>query len=351
MKSQPFLMLYGANGYSAKLILAELLKLGINPILAGRNEHEISELALKHSLDYKIFSTDDDKKIIDALTGIHTILNCAGPFRHTAKDILDACLITGTNYLDITGEMPVLALAFSYNQKAIDKGITFLPSVGFDIIPTDCLAKKLAEQMPDATELKLAFINRRGKISRGTLLTTLEFLGGTGKVRRNGKIIDSIFGEHIINVNNSSLQFNALSIPWGDVFTAYLSTGIPNITVYLGVPKLVVKFMGILKLLLRLFKIPFVKKLSSKLIKKNITGPNELRRSNTETIVYGMVNNAAGKKIEEAYQVMEGYNLTVAGAAESAKRILNGETLPGTFTPSMAFGSGYLEQFIIKKII
>jgi short subunit dehydrogenase-like uncharacterized protein len=344
------LMIYGANGYSAQLIIEELLNRGIKPILAGRNETAIKNVSKKYSCEYRVFDLTDEQKSIEAFSNVHTVLNCAGPFKYTAKDMIDYCLRTGTNYLDITGEMPVHAYAFGCDKQAKEKGIVILPSVGFDIIPTDCIAKRLSEQMPDATSLKLGFLNINGKISRGTMLTTLEFLGGAGRIRRNGKLVESPIGEYRIRVKKDNFMFNGISIPWGDVFTSYLSTGIPNIEVYLGLSYSVFLSRKILLSLAKLLRIPVIKKITSDYIKIKFTGPNKNKRDSTKTFIWGRVENEKGEMAEEIYQVMEGYNLTAVGATESAIRVLNDEVKPGAYTPSLAFGSKFLDLFVVKKI-
>lgn len=344
-------MIYGANGYSAQLIVEELINRNIKPILAGRNESVLKLLAQKFNCDYITFDISDDSKVDESLQNIHTLLNCAGPFKYTAKDLMEACIRTKTNYLDITGEMPVMHLAFSLNKIAEESGIVILPSVGFDIIPTDCLAKKLSEKMPDATHLKLGLLNKRGKISRGTWLTTLEFLGGTGKIRRHGKVIDSDIGKYKINFKKNDISFNGLSIPWGDVYSSYHSTGIENVEVYLGVPKVVQTMNSIFLFFLKMLKVSFIKKIVTNYIMKNLIGPTKEERDKTEVYIWGRVENAKGEMLEEIYQVIEGYNLTAKGAAECAERVLKNSLKPGTYTPSLAFGSDFLDLFVIRKVI
>ena len=348
--SQKQLMIYGANGYSAQLIIEELLSRKIKPVLAGRNKGALKYLAQKYNCEYKAFDLFDEKIIDAALMEIHTVINCAGPFIQTAKDLIEACLRTNTNYLDITGEMPVMHLAFSLDDKAKENGIVVLPSVGFDIIPTDCLAKRLSEKMPDAISLKLGFLNKRGKISRGTLLTSLGFLGGAGRIRRGGKLIESPIGEFVVNIKLKNFSFTGISIPWGDVYSSFHSTRIPNAEVYLAMPGVVIKFRKLFLSFLKILKMQLVNKLVTKYVKKNLTGPTKAERDSAETFIWGRVENAKGEMIEEVYQVMEGYNLTAKGAAECAIRVLKNEIKPGTYTPSLAFGSKFLDLFVVKKI-
>ncbi|MBS3944065.1 MAG: saccharopine dehydrogenase NADP-binding domain-containing protein [Melioribacter sp.] len=345
------LMVYGANGYSAQLIIEELIARGIKPVLAGRNLESIRSVAEKYLCDYRVFDLNYDNESKNSLQDIHTIINCAGPFKYTAKDMIDYCLTTKTNYIDITGEIPAFAYAFGCNNRAKESEIVILPGAGFDVIPTDCLAKRLSEQMPDALNLKLGFANRKGGISRGTTLTSLEFISGKGKVRRNGKVIDSPLGEFNIKVLRKKFSLYGISIPWGDVFTAYISTGIPNIEVYMGVHKFLFVFKRILFLLLHLFNIPVIKKLSTNYVSKNFTGPDKEMRDSTETYIWGKVENEKGESIEQIYRVMEGYNLTAKGAAESALRIMRNELKPGTYTPSLAFGSDFLNIFTTERVL
>ena len=349
--SSPIVLVYGANGYSAKLIIVELISKSIKPILSGRNEAALKELSHKYDCEYKAVDLNDNEKLDAALNGVHTVLNCAGPFKFTAKEIMEACLRCKCNYLDITGEIPAMYLAFFLNQKAKEKGIVFLPSVGFDIIPTDCLAKRLSEKMPDATHLKLGFSNKGGKISRGTWLTTLEFLGGTGRIRRDGKMVESNIGEFTVDFKIKDFSFCGISIPWGDVYSSYQSTKIPNVEVYLALPRILVKSKALLLFFLSFLKISLIKNVVALFMKKILTGPSKTKRDSTKTYVWGRVENAKGNMIEEVYQFMEGYNLTAKGAAECVERVLKNTLKPGTYTPSLAFGSEFMDQFIIKKII
>ncbi len=351
MSSKPKqLMVYGAAGYSARLIIEELLHRGIKPLLAGRNEASLKPLAEKWGCVHRVFEIENEKILDEALADVHTLLNCAGPFKFTAKEMMEACLRTKTNYLDITGEIPVMHLAYSFNRSVLENGIVIMPGVGFDIIPSDCLAKRISEKMPDAVNLKLGFLNKRGKISRGTWLTTLEFLGGSGRIRRDGKVIESRIGEFTMNVQTKNFSFYGLSIPWGDVYSSYHSTRIPNAEVYLGVSKWVFRFRSILIPLLKLFRIKLIKNFAVNYIKKNLTGPSKEERYSTETFVLGRVENDKGEMAEEIYQFMEGYNLTARGAAECAARVLNNSVGPGYYTPSLAFGSEFMDLFVIKKL-
>jgi short subunit dehydrogenase-like uncharacterized protein len=345
------LLIYGANGYSAQLIIRKLIDRNIVPILAGRNYNGVIEAAQKFNCEYRIFGLDDEAEIISNLKDIHTMLNCAGPFRYTAKPLLEACVKSATNYLDITGEIDAIETAWSYNEQAASTGITIIPSVGFDVITTDCLAKKLWERMPEATSLKLG-IQTDGKISKGTWKTTIEMMGETGKIRRDGKIIDSEIGELETEITlGKNLKFKGVSIPWGDVSSAFYSTGIPNIEVYLGLNPVAWKFRNSLNKLKNGLRNKNFNRFVQKMIGAYTYGPSKSKREKTTTIVWGTVSDDEGNHITEAFQTMEGYDLTAEGASESADRVLNDQVTSGTKTPSLAFGSSFMDEYVVKRII
>jgi saccharopine dehydrogenase (NAD+, L-lysine-forming) len=85
------------------------------------------------------------------------VLHCAGPYIYTSKPMVDGCLRTGTHYLDITGEIPVYETLAARDAESKARGATLLPGIGFDVVPTDCLALHLKQRLPSATHLTLAF--------------------------------------------------------------------------------------------------------------------------------------------------------------------------------------------------
>lgn len=310
---------------------------------------EVSKLAKQHNCSFKVFDLEDVDQVNQNLSQIHTVLNCAGPFRFTAKKLIDACLASQTNYIDITGEIDVIDYAWSKNEEAKKNGIVILPSAGFDVIPTDCLSKKLSEKMPDANQLELAILNN-GKISRGTFLTTLEMMREVGKIRTSGKIIDSEIGEYFIKHQFNKLKINGVSIPWGDVCSAFYSTGIPNIKVYLHLPPVVIYLRKVLAKMLKVLSVNFVFKIIKKIISKNLTGPDKKTRDKSSAIIWGRVTNSNGENYEEAYEFIDGYSLTAIGAADCADALLNDMISSGTTSPSILFGSEFMNKFVIHKI-
>ena len=142
------------------------------------------------------------------------------------------------DYLDITGEIPVFEMAAQLNERARTAGIMIMPGVGFDVVPTDCMALFLKNQLPDAVQLQLAFASAGGSISHGTASTMILGLGEGGLIRENGIIVKCPLGHKSMYVNFDGDEKFVMTIPWGDVSTGYYTTGIPNIETYTVVPQI-----------------------------------------------------------------------------------------------------------------
>src|SRR5688572_3933301 len=136
-------MIYGANGYTGELILREAKTRGMTPVLAGRNADKIAKLAAELGLEHRVFSLDSSDAVAPHLEGIGLVLHCAGPFAKTSAPVIEACIRAKAHYLDITGEITVFEYARSRSSEAEAAGIVVCPGVGFDVIPTDCVAAAL----------------------------------------------------------------------------------------------------------------------------------------------------------------------------------------------------------------
>src|SRR5580765_7458313 len=151
-------MIYGANGYTGRLAARLAKDSKLSPVLAGRHAEHIRPLARELGLESRVFDLDDPAVATANLQGVAAVLHCAGPFSATSRPMLTACLRATTHYLDITGEIPVFEDIHSREREIIEAGIIAIPGVGFDVVPTDCLAAMLKRELPSATHLKLAFM-------------------------------------------------------------------------------------------------------------------------------------------------------------------------------------------------
>jgi short subunit dehydrogenase-like uncharacterized protein len=333
-------LLYGANGYTGRLILNECLARGLRPILSGRSE-SVRELAEAHGLDSRIVGLDDSAKLRRALAGVRAVLHAAGPFSRTSPPMADACLAAGAHYLDITGEIGVFEELAARTEAARAKGVMLLPGVGFDVAPTDCLAAHLKRLLPDAVRLTLAF-QSTGGVSRGTATTMVENAGRGGAIRRDGRITPVPPGWKTIRMDLGKGPVDVTTIPWGDVATAWYSTGIPDIEVY-------TRTSAALRLALKssrhfawlLASEPVQRWLKGR-IRRRAPGPDETARARGVSRVRGEVQNATGKRVAALLTGPDGYTMTARTAVAALARTLDGGATPGFRTPSLAFGPDFI---------
>ncbi|TRW49978.1 hypothetical protein FM042_03760 [Aliidiomarina halalkaliphila] len=337
-------MIYGANGYTGELIARYAVEQGHRPILAGRNEKAITELADSLGLPSRIFALDRAPKIAEQLSDIDLVVHCAGPFELTAEVMMRACIESKTHYLDITGELDIFELGASFDAAAKTAGIVICPGVGFDVIPTDCVAATLKQQLPNASHLRLGF-DSRSRMSRGTAKTSVRRIGQGGAVRRDGKIVSVPLAYKAETIDFGGGEKMAMTIPWGDVSTAYHSTGIPNIEVYIPASPKLVKRMRNMNWVRWLFRAEFMKRWLMKKIDQQPAGPEEKERKAHYTWVWGEATNPQGEVVTIREKVMNGYTLTAQGAVTMALFVLNNPGTGGFQTPSKLYGPELIEKF------
>lgn len=335
-------MIYGANGYTGKLMVEEAVRRGLRPVLAGRNVAALEPIGKKYGLPVRAFPLDNAESARNGLNGIGLVMHCAGPFSATCKPMLEACLEVGAHYLDITGEIDVFAHCHAQHARAQQRNIVVMPGSGFDVVPTDCLAAHLKAELPSATHLVLAF-EAGGGPSPGTAKTGVEGLGKGGRARIDGKMTRVPLAWKTRTFERDGEQRFAMTIPWGDVYTANISTGIPNIEVYMGVPPSSAQRLRRIRWLGPLLGTRPVQSFMKKRIEKSVPGPSEEKRAKTQTWVWGEVRDGEGREAKARMVTPNGYELTVTAGLGIVQKLLGVERPPGGYyTPSMLMGSDYV---------
>lgn len=335
-------MIYGANGYTGELIAREAVSRGLRPVLAGRSGAAISELSRELGCEHRVFALDDRAAVVDALRDADVVLHCAGPFTHTARPMIEGCLQAHTDYLDITGEIEVFESVFARDAAARERDVLLLPGVGFDVVPSDCLAASLARALPSATELILAFDSRGGRISRGTMKTMVENIDRGGAVRRDGKIVSVPTAFDVRDIPFRERTRTAMTIPWGDVSTAFHSTGIPNIRVYFAASPRLIRRLRLSRAITPLLGLGPIKRLLLARAEKQ-EGPGESERAAGRVDLYGRVEDAQGHSVTATMTTPDGYAFTVLSALEAVERLRDGAHRAGAFTPSRLFGAEFAQ--------
>ncbi len=331
-------MIYGANGYTGELIAREAVRRGLKPVLAARSADKLGPIARELGLEARAFGLDTSDAVANGLRGIGLVLHCAGPFSATARPMMEGCIKARAHYLDITGEIAVFELAQELGARAKAAGVVLCPGVGFDVIPTDCVAASLKAALPDATHLALGFDSRSG-FSPGTAKTSVEGLAQGGKVRRDGKLVSTPLAYKVRKIDFGNGEKLAMTIPWGDVSTAYHSTGIPNIEVFIPGSPGMIKNAQRANYIRPLLGLGFVQTLIKNRIGKSVKGPDEATRDKLTTHVWGEATNARGETRTARIKTANGYALTVTGSLAVVDHVLKTAPAGGAYTPSKLVGA------------
>ncbi|MCG8555132.1 MAG: saccharopine dehydrogenase NADP-binding domain-containing protein [Proteobacteria bacterium] len=335
------LLIYGATGFTGRLIVQEALARGLIPILAGRSEPELHALASGERLEFRVASLASSADLAAALSGVTAVLNAAGPFRTAAPLLVKACLDNGVHYLDIAGELAWVELLSQLDTEARHRRVMLLPGAGFDMVATDCAAALAARRVPDATHLALALAGLDA-ISRGSAETVLEQYPQLAVVRRAGRLVPTQPGELTRSFDFGSGPRATQAISWSDVASAYYTTGIPNITVYYEATPLVRLGLGLGRDAGWMFATPAWQTWRQAALRLLPDGPSSRRRAAGRATVVAEVSDGSHQRATIRLHTPEVYSFTATASVSIAERVLTGGCEPGFQTAANALGAEYV---------
>jgi short subunit dehydrogenase-like uncharacterized protein len=179
---------YGATGYTGRLVAGELRRRGLDFVLCGRDAGKLRALA--DSLgdpDVRAAGVGDRDALRHAFGDCAAVINCAGPFTLHGEPVVRAAVETGTHYVDTTGEQPFMKLvADRYDEPAQAAEVAVVPAMGFDYVPGDLVCRVVARDHEPVGELRLAYAVTGFGASRGTLKSTFELMKGGDVVWEDG---------------------------------------------------------------------------------------------------------------------------------------------------------------------
>lgn len=338
-------LIYGSYGYTGQLIIDLATKQGMRPILAGRDEKKLRAQAKRYELEYRAFSLEETGKLDAALLEVDAVLHCAGPFVLTFRQMAEACLRTKRHYVDISGEIEGFEALAGLSEEAKRAGIMFLPGGGFDVVPSDCLAAYLKARLPSATHFRLFLRGVGGGVSRGTARSGVENMHRQGRIRRDGKVVQVPPAWQVLEQDFGRGAVPVVSVGWGDVSTAYYSTGVPNIETYFAFPRIAIRFLKLSRAIGPLVYSRPVRSLLKWLIGYLLPpGPSRDKNENGFSLMVGEMRDES-RTARAKLRTPEGYRCTALTTVEIMKRILNGNFKTGFQTPSLAYGADFIMQF------
>ncbi len=334
-------LIYGATGYTGKLIARQAVKKGHRPLLAGRSAKKLETLARSLNLDWIAFELTDQAALTQALSGVELVLNTAGPFGSTVGPLVQACLNKGIHYLDIANEVSVYQHLLKYDREAKSRGISLISGVGFGTVATNFLAKEAQKLLPDAQELEVAIApySFTSEPATGANQTALEVIAGGGKIYRNGKFLSAGLGKNQqIITSPDGAGHKVLSAPLGDLAAAQWVTGIPNVTAYLELPigNFARRIMPVIQAVMKIG--PLRKALQNRMTRsaEKLGATTEKLDQKKRSYAWAKVTNSQAKKVELWLETGEGYEFTAISSVKAVERVL--ELQPkGTLAPAQVF--------------
>lgn len=339
-------LLYGSYGYTGQLIASLAVEKGLRPLLAGRDEKRLrAQSAALGGLDYRAFSLEDTRPLYAALEETPAVLHCAGPFVHTFRQMAEACLVKRRHYVDISGEIPGFEALASLDEDAKRAGVMLLPGAGFDVVPTDCLAAHLKKRLLSATHLRLYIRGVRSGVSRGTARSAIENMQRGGMIRREGRLVQVPPAWSVRQADFGRGPVKVVSVGWGDVSTAYYSTGIPNIETYMAFPLVILRALRLMRVMGPLLYARPVRGLLKQALRLVRSGPTEAQRREGFSLIVGEASNPAGQSVRSRLRTPEGYTFTALATVEIMQRILASDLRPGFQTPASLYGPDFVLGF------
>ena len=334
------LLLYGAYGYTGRLTaeLAAAKKLDV--VLAGRNEEALLTLGKRVNLPIRVVGLNDTGRLSAALRDIACVVHMAGPFAATSAPMLNACLATRTNYIDITGEIEVFEALWSREEEIRRAGITVVPGAGFDVVPSDCLGGYVASKLKRPSTLVMALSGLQSA-SQGTLRTAIRQVSKPILCRRAGAIVP-LQDRSPRSIDFGSGDEPCVPISWGDVATAFHSTGIPNITAYFRRTKLLRSAEIAGRLFGPLLRSRLGQRGLGAIVRRFPEGPTEGERSSHRAMIWAEANDGSGKSYTAILSTPDAYEFAANSALEISSRIISLPGPLGLATPFQAFGADFV---------
>jgi short subunit dehydrogenase-like uncharacterized protein len=337
-------LIYGATGYTGRLIAARLQDSGSEPVIAGRSPQRVQALAAQLGVTGWVMTPDDLNTLDEALGNVDVLINAASPFALTAPPLIQSCLRTKAHYLDITGELPVFQDAFGYDAAARERGIMIMPGTGLGIVASDCLATHVASLVPDAKYLRIGLL-RPSSFSRGTFRSALGLANSRVSIRRNDQMISLPVGRLQRTFDFGDGERQSVAVSWADVFTAWHSTGIKNIEAYFEANFASRTFYQLGAGVADAMQLSPAKTLIDAVAGVLPEGPPEDQRRAERCVIVAEAENSWRQKRCARLETPDGYSFTAEATAAIAQRVICGDFVSGFQTPAKVYGADLVLEF------
>lgn len=321
------LLIYGAAGYIGRMAAAQAQALGLRPILAGRDEAALAALASGLGLPHCVFALNDSPAIQQGLSDVALVLNCAGPFMHTAEPLMRAAIRAGVHYLDVAAELDSYRLTEALHAEAVHAGVMLLPGSGGSVAMLGCLAQHALKRLPKPHKISIA-LHVSGSMSRGSAISASQNLTTECLARVDGALRPQDPGNiQPFDFGKGPVDCFPVTLP--DLLTLWRATQVPNIETFVHVSG---------------------DAFPSGDLSALPDGPTAEERDANRYQASVVVTDEDGTTARALLDTVNGYTFTPLAATEAARRVLAGEVQPGFQVPASHFGVGFAETIADTRI-
>jgi short subunit dehydrogenase-like uncharacterized protein len=330
-------ILYGATGITGRLITQAALRRGHEPILAGRNVDRVRPLAEQHGLPWRAVDLVDDKALRRLVGSAPLTLLAASPFDTASLRVAYACIDTGTHYLDLANEIPVLEAIYGLQDLASARKVTLLPGVGFGTVAADTLARHVVERLPAADVLDLTVDLYTAGSSPGARGSTLRALASGAQVRRGGKLTRVGFGSRTPGAVVPPGARTVVSVPSGELAAVYQTTRVPNISVSRPFPLPHI----IARVALPALAVIANSRALQAWVAQRPSHDRPPADSATQSRVWAHGADPNGQTALAQLETGEGYAFSAESAVAAVEAVL-GDPVPGAYSPGALLGPDFV---------
>jgi short subunit dehydrogenase-like uncharacterized protein len=338
------ILVYGATGYTGSLVVRAAVRRGIRPVLAGRSDEPLVRLAAELGLEHRVATLADPSALTRMLAGIGVLVNAAGPFSETWAPLVEASLRCRVHYVDLASEVLVIESIRARGADAKRRGVALVPAAGFEVVPSDCLAAHVAARLPEATMLRLA-VSGLELVSAGSARTMAHLAGRPLLVRRAGRLVTMPAGSLERMFDYGSGPAASVAVSWGDLATAFNTTGIANIDTYFEATPAVRTVVAANRFLAPLLGAPSSQATLQQMANWLPRGPDAAERNARKAVLVAEAEDPSGRVVRARLQTPEAYTLSAETAAAISAEVAAGNYEPGFQTPAGLFGADFILGF------
>jgi short subunit dehydrogenase-like uncharacterized protein len=328
------ILVYGVLGYTGNLFLERALDRSL-PIVLGAREAELRGTAQRLGLDHRVFEICDTQSIAACLSDIRAVVNLASISYSVNRFLIDACIQTGTHYVDLAAECSDMIQVLTHHDAALARGVMLMPGAGFNVIMTDIAGVIASESLAEPTRLCLGFATF-GRPSRGTIRSLLRLATEPGYTRRAGELVAARSALQRRTFRAEGKDYSLISnASMGDVITSFRSTGIRDIAAFSYYPWILAQFMRGRLNWLRVFLNRYARWFFA-------LGPSDGELESQHTYAWAQVENARGGSASVVITGPHAYIFTVKAIGRIIDQLVRNNVNPG-FTPPSFFGRPLIE--------